>query len=311
MKKILSLILVFSMISLVGCKALKTIDIFSSAENITDIHIGRWVWGEEYDDCFEREIIIHSISENKVNFDIMYYRLWSFANVEAEVDSDNKALFLTEDGVEGNFYISNNQLKLTITQSTIDNIKKDSKTYAKDAGVENISDESISEGNSPNEQFEEIVNTKIPYEAICGAIIIGEDSVGNNYYIRKCEKCNWVSDTLLLIGPSYEFYCPDCYNAQTVRIIHNENATSESGEKKYKQYCYYTASRNTIILSQSPYPGECKYKVQCEKCGTLSVNTYTFGGYNSYGYDSNWHRCEICGNNTCGYVDVRTKAVED
>lgn len=87
------------------------------SDSTKDTSSGIWVNGFEYDDCFEKEITIIKKTDTTVTFNIFFYRIWSADDVVANI-KDNKAYFVTEDGVEGYLAFYEDKLEMTITKSS-------------------------------------------------------------------------------------------------------------------------------------------------------------------------------------------------
>lgn len=210
MKKVLYLILTFCLaLSLAACGNSEKIDSWHNQE-VNDSYIGdytgTWVWGQKYDESYDREITINSITDTMVEFDAFYYRTWSADGISAKIKGDNKAYFKTQDGVEGNLYIENNKLVFTVTKSEAPYVDAEVVTFSKDTT-------SQSETESATESKKEITD----YSA---ANNYGYDSWqlgGDPYYAnpldaagntRKCAQCN--QNDISVLGPFVYDYCECC-----------------------------------------------------------------------------------------------------
>ncbi len=100
-------------------------EVVNSENNFSKIKL---VNGTDYDGAFEKELIIYNATDKIIVFDLFYYRLWSAERVVANIRSDGKAYFKTEDGVEGNIQL--------LDKTAIVSITKSNDTYAEEETVE-------------------------------------------------------------------------------------------------------------------------------------------------------------------------------
>lgn len=173
----------------------------SSSVSATDC-IGEWVLTEGNID--ERILTIHSVNDNVVVFDLFYYRLASFENQTATINSDGTASFtitVGSESIQGKLGFNEN-LTVYITKSMHPFVRADLTIYSRkiavppDANNENSNDNSVTlaewETMSDSDYWDKCVfaleNALRSHSDIWDAKILftGNDTVVSGEYGEKC-----------------------------------------------------------------------------------------------------------------------------
>ncbi len=96
-----------------------------------------FVNGADYGGAFEKELTIYNVTDEIIVFDLFYYRLWGAERVVANIKSDGKAYFKTEEGVEGNIQLLDQKAIVSITKSNDTDAEEETIEYSK---IERLND---------------------------------------------------------------------------------------------------------------------------------------------------------------------------
>ncbi len=170
--------------------------------------------------------------------------------------------------------------------------------------------------------FNFINSSEFPSKEISKDEILSQEDYiiydNNKYYLYTgqggpYEDCHYeLTDKYVIIYENSKLILKCILNLDgTLTIVESNHTWFKRGTiLKNKHNFYYSVHSNAVIISQSSYPGECKFKVQCEDCGSLSTKEYTCNGYNPYQQFASY-TCKNCGKVTCGYISCVPRAIND
>lgn len=242
----------------------------------TDIdytYVGKWVWGQKFDECYDREITINSVVDTTIEFDVFYYRIWGADDVLATIKSDNKAYFKTQDGVEGNLYISDNKLIFTVTKSEVPYVEAETITYSKDTSTKSeISDDTY---------VDELESTEV-------------DNSTKSENSHKNESSSSSANSSRV--PSSSNSQPNKSNSQTTSNSSSENKGTSNVTNNSQQNTSSQAPTHTHSYSQAT----CTTQPTCS-CGSTRGNAL------GHDYSEDPIKCQRCAETLILKVDDKIK----
>ena len=126
-------------------------------ESKKDLSSYEGVWKSNDSSIPDEELIINSIKDDKIKFDYVLYRLGEFTDVEGTIDGEEASFTAKNENewtIKGTLTLKDDKVVLNITDSSIDLIVKDKKTFSVK------SDKSSIRGNSNVEPDLDVISYK-------------------------------------------------------------------------------------------------------------------------------------------------------